>query len=132
MSGENGVNPAAEEQISKWLDVVWRVDPGDYKQVENFRELPDEPGVRQDSIFWADKFFTGAASPYRPGSKVRRSIHGATPGTFDTVSVMCRNQARHSASSVSRFRFPLRSNSMAFTMPTISSLLTFIARAKAW
>ena len=85
MSDGEGVNPAAEEQISKWLDVVWRIDPKDYVEVENFRELPDGARVQQDSIFWADKFFTEGASPYHPGLKVRRSIHRATPETFDTV-----------------------------------------------
>jgi hypothetical protein len=85
VADQNGVNQAAEEQISKWLEVVWSVGPREYAEIKDYRGLPNGARVEHDSIFWAGKFFTSAANPYEPKRMVRRSIHHATPEDFDIV-----------------------------------------------
>ena len=54
-----------------------------------------------------------------------------TPGTCVMRSEMCAYQDSHSRNSACMLRL-LTNVSTATTMPTISSLLTFMARPKAW
>lgn len=82
---ERSVDQAAQEQIAKWLRAVREIHPGDYVEVHDLRSVPDRARVEQDSSSWTQRFFTNATNPYTQKGAVRRSIHMATPDTFDVI-----------------------------------------------
>lgn len=85
MPDQGDSNAVAEQRISQWLDLIWRLRPEDYVPIEDLNTLPDGARVAHDSLFWTGKFLTGVASPYDTARRVRRSIHHATADSFDTL-----------------------------------------------
>jgi|ERR1022692_1409829 hypothetical protein len=81
----SGAIQAAEQAISRWLDAMRLAEPRGYVEMQDFHELPDGARVEQNSMSWSEKFFTAAANPYHQKLSVRRSVHHATPDTFDVV-----------------------------------------------
>lgn len=76
---------AGEATVSQYLDGIRRAKPGDFVPLTDFNQLPDGPGVEQDSRSWTQKFFSMAANPYQPALPVKRSVHHATTDTFDIL-----------------------------------------------
>lgn len=82
---EMSVNEHGEQVITQWLDATRSAAPGTFVELHDFQQLPDSVRVQQNSSFWSDTFFSLAANPYKQNLSVRRSIHFATPETFDVL-----------------------------------------------
>jgi hypothetical protein len=82
---DSAVNAHAEQLISNWLDATRRAKSQDFVELHNFNELSDGVRVQQNSEYWSARFFSQMANPYDQRLNAQRSVHHATPETFDVL-----------------------------------------------